>query len=353
MGNRPRHFWRALETVPGLSAVDAEWRMRCGAEYASVKSFLRPNGKRASSHPCTARPGCGCAHEVVEHGPDDIVAVCWCGRGCQTFPLKGSDIVVYELDRTAIDLALASAFNLREDPDSETGLYQTTRIGVYAPYSGFRFPVYLTIQVEPGDFDHVVDSLLCRTDGPLILLAPTRDLYTTRSERLLTGRKSAFVPLSEEVVIGEGGMIRLLRPLDEVMSMFRKANLPCPKADNSMVFFPTPPEATWRDVAIRFVDGHTISVQAKAERRVCNYTQMSMANRKNGEPTIQWALLRAIAEERGVLDWDSHQAHRRNQKRREILARNLRNFFHIEDDPFCLTEDGKGWRARFLISPDD
>ena len=47
--------------------------------------------------------------------------------------------------------------------------------------------------------------------------------------------------------------------------------------------------------------------QAKTERRVCNYTQMGMANRKNGEPTLQWALLRAFAEERGVLDWDSRR----------------------------------------------
>ena len=87
-------FWKALESVPGLSAVDAEWRMRCGAEYASVKSFLRPNGRRASSHPCTVRPGCGCAHEVVVHGQDDIVAVCRCGRGCMTYPLKASDIAL-------------------------------------------------------------------------------------------------------------------------------------------------------------------------------------------------------------------------------------------------------------------
>ena len=59
------------------------------------------------------------------------------------------------------------------------------------------------------------------------------------------------------------------------------------------------------------------------------------------------------------MDWDSRQAHRRNQKRREILARNLREFFHIEDDPlskgdpFRLTDDGKGWQARFRICPDD
>ncbi len=61
MRSSPRGFWPALETVPGLSAVDAEWRTRFGDEYAAAESFLRPNGRWATSHPCTARPGCGCA----------------------------------------------------------------------------------------------------------------------------------------------------------------------------------------------------------------------------------------------------------------------------------------------------
>ena len=353
MGNRPRHFWRALETVPGLSAVDAEWRTRLGDEYESVKSFLRPNGKRASSHPCTARPGCGCAHEVVEHGPNDLVAVCRCGRACATFPLQRSDVALYELDRAAFDQAVSGALNLLGEPDSETGLHQTTRIGVYSPTAGFRFPVYLTIQIEPDDFEHVVNGLASRTDDPFVLLAPTREHCAAETERLLTNRKSAFVPLEENFKLVGHKKLRLQRSLDDILSAFRAANLPAPEVDGSMTFFPTPPDAAWEDVTIRFVDGHTVSIQVKSERSVCNYTQMGMANRKNGEPTVQWKLLGNFAEERGVLDWDSRHAQRRNQKRREILARNLCNFFRVEGDPFRLTDDGKGWQARFHISPDD
>ena len=120
-----------------------------------------------------------------------------------------------------------------------------------------------------------------------------------------------------------------------------------------MVFFPTPPGSTWGDVSIRFKDGHTVSVKVKSAGGVYNYTQMGMANKKNGEPTKQWELLRTFADEYGVLDWSSKRADRRNQKRREILATNLRDFFRIDGDPFCLTDDGKGWRARFHISSDD
>ena len=174
MRSSPRGFWPTLETVPGLSAVDAEWRTRFGDEYAAARSFLRPNGKWATSHPCTARHTCGCAHEVVEHGPDDIVAVCRCGRRCPTIPLKRSDIVVYELDRSVFDQAIAGAFHLIGEPHTENGLHLTRSLGVYSPHAGFRFPVYLTIQLEPDNFQHVVSSLVSRADGPFVLLAPTR-----------------------------------------------------------------------------------------------------------------------------------------------------------------------------------
>ena len=349
----PRGFWQALETVPGLSAVAAEWQMRIGEGYEPAKPFLRPSGKLVSSHPCTERRPCECAHEVVEHGLDDIVAVCRCGRGCTTFPLNRSEIAVYELDRMAFDQTVAGAFNLMGEPHTENGLHQTTRIGVYSPYAGFRFPVYLTIQLEPDDFHHVVSGLVSRPHKPFVLLAPTRNHCAGRTEELLTDRKSAFVSLEENIELAGYPRLCLLRPFDDILSSFQAANLPAPDGGGAMAFFPTPPDANWSDVSIRFVDGHTVSIKVKSEQRVFNYTQMGMASQKDTEPTVQWDLLGKFAEEYGLLDWNSRHADPRNQKRRENLARNLRSFFRIEGDPFRLTDDGKGWQARFRISPDE
>ena len=353
MRSSPRGFWQALGTVPGLSAVAAEWQMRIGEGYESAKPFLRPSGTLASSHPCTERRPCGCAHAVVEHGPEDIVAVCRCGRGCTTFPLNRSEIAVYELDRTAFDQAVAGAFNLMGEPHTENGLHQTTRIGVYSPCAGFRFPVYLTIQLEPDDFHHVVSGLVSRTDEPFILLAPTHDLCTAPTERMLASRKSAFIPLEEALDLAGRRKLRLRRLLDDILASFRAAHLPAPTDDGSMTFFPPPPDANWSDISIRSVDGHTVSIKVKSEQGVFNYTQMGMASQKDTEPTVQWDLLGKFAEEYGVLDWNSRHADPRNQKRRENLARNLRSFFRIEGDPFRLTDDQKGWQARFWISPDE
>lgn len=116
--------------------------------------------------------------------------------------------------------------------------------------------------------------------------------------------------------------------------------------------FPTPEGTTWADVSIRFRDGHTVSVKAKDARGVFTYAQMGMVDRRNGNPTKQWDLLRAFAEGHGTMTWSHSKADRRNQKRRELLARDLRRFFGLHHDPITLSADGMGWITVFgVVSP--
>jgi len=114
--------------------------------------------------------------------------------------------------------------------------------------------------------------------------------------------------------------------------------------------FPTPRGASWEDVEIRFKDGDTVSVRVRSVTTVLTYTEMGMSNKKNRKPTVQWELLRAFADEEGTLTWSSKHADRKKQKRREMLSRDLQQYFQIGEDPFCLTKDRKGWRSRFSIS---
>lgn len=221
MRSSPAGFWYALEAVSGLAAVDAEWKAQFGTDYGFGKPFLRPTSKLASSYPCTVAGGCGCEHEVVIHAHEDIVAVCRCERGCETFRLKQSDIVVYELNRPALDAALAKTFGLVEETHRGEELRGTTRIGVYSPHAGFRFPIYLTIQIESHDFNSVLDGLLARNEMPFILLSPTRTLCSPEGEKRLTDKRSIFVPLSENVAIGKKQQIRLLRPATEILGQIQ------------------------------------------------------------------------------------------------------------------------------------
>jgi hypothetical protein len=82
---------------------------------------------------------------------------------------------------------------------------------------------------------------------------------------------------------------------------------------------------------------------------VLNYTEMGMANRKNGNPTKQWDLLYQFATGNGRITWQNRGPSPKHRKQKELLADALRRFFQIESDPFILAAAG-GWNARFIVT---
>src|SRR3989344_8601327 len=73
---KPARLWRTFESIPGLTGTLADWNIHLGSDYEAAKHFLRPKSELATSVPCPAKRPCDCAHSVVVHAPDDIVAVC-------------------------------------------------------------------------------------------------------------------------------------------------------------------------------------------------------------------------------------------------------------------------------------
>jgi hypothetical protein len=113
--------------------------------------------------------------------------------------------------------------------------------------------------------------------------------------------------------------------------------------------FPMPVGAEWRDVRVEFINVETVSITVNETHRICNFAQMGMVNLKNAKPTVQWLLLYSFAKGHGTLDWKSRDASPRNQKRREILARNLQEFFNLSADPIYYDRALKGWRTAFHV----
>ena len=121
-----------------------------------------------------------------------------------------------------------------------SGVPLPSQMGTYSAYADFRFPVYVKIQAQPGEFERVVNGLLCRNDKSFILLTPTRDLCRPASERRIEATNSALIVLSKDLAFRDKSGLCLKRSLEEIFVRFRAVNLPPPKADGSMVFFPTP-----------------------------------------------------------------------------------------------------------------
>ena len=345
-----QRWWRSLESMVGLAGVTSQWKSLLGPDYNQLAKYLRPNGKLAMSVPCQAKNDCGCSHFVVQHSPDHIVAACQCEpRRCDTFPITKADMAIYEVNLPFLCQSLALCFQIDCSGTRINGLYMTLQVGTYAPMAGFEFPVYLSMQVDPYDLQQAVGTLIAGCDDPFILLLPTRDLCSPVIIDMMQKNKSSLLALGDFIGIGEDGDFVAESPVETLLAKFMEQHVPQAEDQPAATFFPTPSGSTWENVSIEFVDGHRVSVKVKSESGLFNYTQMGMANKRNGEPNVQWKLLQVFAEEQGELTWRSPNADSRNQKRKEILASSLRKFFRIQGDPFMLTGDGKGWVSRFHI----
>jgi hypothetical protein len=145
-----RNFWPSLESVVGLSAVQAEWARLLGDElpWAVGTRLLRCSGTRAGYYPRggDAAPSL-LPYEVVEHGEDDYVGVC--PDGWETVPLTRGQLLLWELDRMRLAEAVAAALSLPKSFEPDVHPF-TSRVGTYGSGGG-AVPVYLTIGIERDD----------------------------------------------------------------------------------------------------------------------------------------------------------------------------------------------------------
>jgi hypothetical protein len=341
-----KRFWRSLETLIGSATVAEEWKRLTGDQYELARQFLRPSGELASFFP-HPDPGV-CLYRVVTHAPDDHVAIC--DETGERFALKTEDLVLCELDRVALQRAIARAFGLVAEDLQDTPDAAPWRIGHFAPLEGYRFPAFLIIPYAKRDLVEATCWLATTQGGPFILLAPTRLFMTRESEDLLRRQEACFLALDEATSIDQEGKLVVSQVGQTAVEQFRRRVVPEPEGTTPLAFFPTLAGASWSQLKIRFVDGHTVLAAVGGARGVFHFAEMGMANRKNGTPTVQWELLREFAAGYGILTWRSAGADRKNKKRRENLARNLAAFFRIVGDPFAPY--GNGWRAKFQIEPD-
>jgi hypothetical protein len=344
-------LWQALEAMPGPAAVLAEWRRLAGAELDFLTPYLQPRQRLAASYPRVVGGEPTYPYEVVEHGPNDFVGIC--PETEDRIVLTRNDLIVYELDWPLLLGDIAATLGLERraaDPDELPPL--TRLVGDYRPTAGYSFPAYLTVPLESRGLTSAVCLLVSTSDGALILLTPTRHRLRPDAQQILERKRCCFLPLEDSLAATGPRQWQTTEAADQALRDFTRLHVPSAEADNGMAFFPTPVGIGWSDVVIRFVDGHSVSVAAGEVTRTLHYAQLGMADGRNARPTRQWELLRAFAQGYGTLTWKSRDADRRNQKRREYLARDLKAFFRIDGEPIVLTDDGKGWRTVFRIEAD-
>lgn len=335
-------FWLALERLPGPAAVAAEWRARAGADFDRAAAVLVPDAELAAAVPHP--DGAGEPLAVVAHGPDEFAGV---GTDGTRVPLPRADLVVYRADLGALARGTAAALGLDPDGAPVDGLSNTRRAGTWHLPPAPAVPAFFTVQLDAREYAAVVAALAARTAGPFLLCAPTTRHHRAGAQDRLDASGGAFVPLADAVRLTDAGSWEATDRGWALMDEFRSRVAPDP---GGAVRFPTPPGARWSDVRIGFHDGHRVTVRIGAVHRTLNYTQMGFADGRSAEPDVQWELLRAFADRHGTLTWDGPAADRKNQKRKELLARALHAFFRIDGEPIVPTDCGTGWRTAFAVA---
>src|SRR5436309_2437099 len=156
------NIWASLESSTG--ALCAIWREHLGAQFDIFKAaFLQVQSEPAQSFPCRK---CGCAHDVIIHSSNDIVAVCSCEPwNCDEIKLTPAEIQILDLNWSKLGRALCKAFGL-DVRAAALRLPNTRQIGCW---SADAVPVILTIQRETSAFRAVLAELAARLRQRFIL----------------------------------------------------------------------------------------------------------------------------------------------------------------------------------------
>lgn len=335
-------LWQSLERVQGWAGVRSVWREHMGDELQFLQPLLRPMEHLAMSVPW---PGTVEGRRVVVHDEDDIVAVD--PETCESAPLRRDDIVLWQLDADTLFRGVTAALGLAGTPSSVGMGNRLWWLGDYVPVEGERFPVYLATSRDAQSLLRSAGHVSALSKRPFVLITPTRAGASEELNTVVDGRASEWITLAESLTwLGEGSF-EAKRPPQEMLAAFTSRHIKVASGRDAAPRFPTPAGATWGDVRIRFLDGHTVSVQVRGQSGRYGFADLGMASAKNNSPTVAWELLRTFADEHGHLTWSSRKASPENRKRKQVLAGHLRSFFGIDDDPFDLLDGG--WRTKFRL----
>ncbi|VTU02478.1 Uncharacterized protein OS=Isosphaera pallida (strain ATCC 43644 / DSM 9630 / IS1B) GN=Isop_2458 PE=4 SV=1 [Gemmataceae bacterium] len=203
-------LWHAVEALPGLGAVEAEWRAAAGPGFDRLAPLLRVRPGLAASYP---RPG-GLPYEVREPAPGEYVGVC--PDHGEPVPLTRGQLLVLEVDRAKLAAALARAFGL--DPAGAGGPEDPLPVGTFASAAGVRYGCFFVTPTESADVQVVATRLVAEGAAPFVVFVPTRRFVRRATETLLRYQRCAVVALCEAVAVDGPGRWSAAEPLDAVLA---------------------------------------------------------------------------------------------------------------------------------------
>jgi len=160
-------LWQILDTLPGLTAAQAEWQRLLGDQFDSFTSYLRPTGEIAQSLPRVNEP----AYRIVRHGPEDYVGVP--PEGGPTVTLTKSDVTLYELHQRKLGGAIAGTLKLEKQLQTLDGVANAWLLGRANQPGKMRHPVFMAFRIEEPEYREITMVLGRLHPKGFIFISPT------------------------------------------------------------------------------------------------------------------------------------------------------------------------------------
>ena len=145
-----------------------------------------------------------------------------------------------------------------------------------------------------------------------------------------------------------------------------------------------PSNAKWEDITIKFVDGHNVDIKCKDKTNRSDYKEMGFEDSKSRKPNKQWEFLKQLAENQGELAWEKSppsktsgmrkirqdfgydydedaptasknkgfsiiKAPDKAKKTKQLLAKTLKTYFRINEDPFFPYKKVKAYKIKIKL----
>lgn len=303
--------------------------------------FLLCTGQLGSHIPKT---GCQYQWFRIEEEDDDQIVVIDDDRG-NFWRQPKKDGLAFEVNWRLIYRMLCEDLGIEFSYRRVEGLKLVHRIGIDRPAMGVELPVYH----YRGSLCVELAKLMVMTEGPFVLLHWGGDEIDEQSAAMLRNRNCLALPMLHSVAMNDRGVAILIESAKRRLDDLRFHLAPAEKPSATENVFDYLNGTSWSQVHFKFVDQHTVRISADSKSRTFHYSQLSMANSRNAEPTKQWLALKAYAESNGFINWKSRGASANLKKQTQELNRKLKSTLQIAGIPIEYDSDDGGYRTIFTV----
>lgn len=187
-----KFLWPALESVPGLRAIDTEWRSQLQTDFSIVQTCLVLTREIATVYPNgdEVEP-----MVVTELGNGEYAAST--PSGAIVRELKRSDLAVYRLDVNRLGGLLLHALGWSGSSILIPGVSTAIQLG-NLPVEYGAHPLYFGTALDSDGLCKIVDAISARAHSrAFLLLIPTKDNLDERVNAVLARSNGQLVACDE------------------------------------------------------------------------------------------------------------------------------------------------------------